>query len=214
MEKTNMKRLLFALVLSLISIFGYADNLADSCIVVSCNSSKIMIGNRRAEVGLEFDDSLAIVDWSEASDQAAFRVDYFNGSKSETFLAAQFGEEKVILRSHASTKGFGGDEVVGETVVSDTLYFLDTLVIPRLRTTDNRIAAYAAVCSADEAGEQPRQQITVSKKGNAYLVPRSVIIKKTSAPLHLDILEKDLEKDWEYAVWRKLYVVPLPLKMD
>lgn len=38
--------------------------------------------------------------------------------------------------------------------------------------------------------------------------------EKAKSYAYVVIIETDQDKDWRYAVWRKLYVVPLPLKID
>ncbi len=210
MAKKEMKKTLMVLSLTLISIVALAQQ--DKYKVLFCNSDGIMIGNRVAKKGLLFngDDTIFMpneecaLDVRNETDGTTKRIvgEKLNKYKTKT-LYSYFVEERRL-----STKGMGADD----RIVYDTVYYmLEDVKIPAPSQHTSGIEYRGIVYMGKEL-----KAITVSRSKDSmeYVISRDALGKQHKKPFYLDIIEKDVEKDWEYAVWRELYVVPLPLKIE
>lgn len=213
MEKKEIGKWLLSLLFVLVSTFAYADCCVDSCVVLSTNNPrKIRIGNRYVVEGLKFDDKEEIA-WTNREEVilALYLSDIEKGeNKVNRLYADEFsrkGWSSLYDTKHLKTKGFE----INNDIEIDTIYYLwDTLIVPSPTIISDKIVAKAIAFIVNDSIVST---ISRSKNGKEYIIPRKVI-GNYSEPLYLDIIEMDLEKDWEYVVWRKLYIVPLPLKID
>lgn len=201
----NISKLLFILACVFRASFACACALSDSCMVVMMNSDNIYIGNQRIKEGLVFDIKEKII-WS--SDEQAMVVYYLGGEnkfKFETLCAVEFhSKNKSIYEyKHVSTMGMDTDD-------SDTIrYVFDTLRIIR-NWKYNKVAKDEAWIYQE--ADTLTDIIHISEDGEEYLVPRSAFGRLTNKPVYLDINETD-STGWKYPVWRRLYVVPLPMRV-
>ena len=206
----EMKKIVMTAAITLMTLFAVAQQ--NGYEVLFSNSDQIKIGGQVAKKGLRFDDKKEI---NMPSDKNAMEVRNLRDGTIELVVGKKYRKHKsktlgeyLVAEKHLSTKGWGENE----PYEFDTVYYmLDSLRVPMPARQSGNIVAKAIVYL--ENG-QIEASIRRSTKYNKYCIPRTVVGRQDNSPFHLDILEKDLEKDWEYAVWRKLYVVPLPLKMD
>ncbi|MBQ6769463.1 MAG: hypothetical protein IJP44_00635 [Bacteroidales bacterium] len=214
MESKKKKKLVLAFVMSLTISASFAHPCTDSCVVWYSSSSEIKIGGKPIKDGLKFDDKEP-VSWHSEND--AMTIVYYQSSTPKTFYAKDFIKEKqtsvrdYLTSSNMSTKG--GNNPEETNVEIDTVFFLwDTLRIPKTNNQGSGVVDDVIIYSK---ADTIVSRITTSHDGKEFVIPRNAFGKLVSAnPLFIDIIEKDIEKDWQYAVWRKLYVVPLPLKME
>ena len=180
--------------------------------VLFSNSNKIKIGSQTARKGLRFNDENEI---SMPSEKCALKIRNLSdgtiklivGEKLNKYKAKTISQYLVVER-HLSTNGI--DE--RGAIEFDTLaYMLDTLKIPILTYHSGKITAKAVVYMGNDHFEIP---VLRHEKEMAYVIPRNWLGKLDDKPFCIDIIEKDIEKDWEYTIWHKLYIVPLPLKIE
>lgn len=210
MENKEIKKWLLSLLFILASTFAYADCFADSCIVISTNNpGKIRIGNRYAVKGLKFDDKEKIT-WTNREEviSASYLSDIEKGEeKINRLYADEFsrkGWSSLYDTKHLKTKGFG----INNDIEIDTIYYLwDTLIVPSPTIFSDKIVAKVIAFIGNDSIVSA---ISRSKNKTEFIIPRDALGKYDDKPFYFDIIEKDIEKDWEYAVWRKLYVIPLP----
>lgn len=211
MARRRIKMTLMVMVLSMTSLFAFAQQVNYE--VLFSNSDKIRIGKEAARVGLKFSDNNEIY---MPSVDCALEVRNLRDGTNELVIGEKYIKngvktlgEYLIEERHLSTKSFRDDNPPYEF---DTVwYILDTI---RVVAPDNHLRKTTIKAIAHIGMDSIVSVIPRSRKGTEYLVPRNVLGKHDDAPFYLDIIEKDIEKEWEYYVWRKLYVKPLPLKVQ
>ena len=210
MTKRILQKAFMTMTVAMLSMFAYAQQ--NSYKVLYCNSDRIRIGDSIAKKGLVFDDEKKIV---MPKDDCVIEYQDLNNGKVKQMVGneakkrkAKTLKEYLLAEKVLRTKGLGdNDPIVFDTV----FYMLDTLRVPApwhvggatktkvvAQIGDGHIEAYA----------------TRSKDGMEYIVTRSDLRKHDGKPFTVDFLEIEIEKNWESAVWRKLYVIPLPLKIE
>lgn len=210
MARKEMKKVIVTMAVTLITMFAIAQQ--GNYKVLFTNSDKIKIGNQTAKKGMQFDDEKEI---SMPSKKCALKIRNLSDGTIKLVVGEKLSKYKaktisqyLVAERHLSTKGVGDNEpVVFDTVI----YMLDSLSIPISTYYSGAISAKAVIYLGNVHVEIPVSRI---EKQMAYLILRNALGKQDDEPFYLDIIEKDTEKDWQYAVWRKLYVVPLPLKAD
>ncbi|MCR4847730.1 MAG: hypothetical protein K5920_02620 [Bacteroidales bacterium] len=172
------------------------------------NCGEIKIGNGKAVKGVRFDD-VNEIHWAKNRENQTLKV--WNCYKGCYELLVFNNKEKrtmFVSDREANTKGWLNDD---DFVAFDTLYYmLDTLKI-RASFTQSTETINKAIFYVDD--EIIECNVSKTKDGKEYIIPRTLLGKHDKKPFYLDIVEKDVKKDWEYMVWRKLYVVPLPLEI-
>lgn len=214
MEIIKKKKLVLAFVLAMMVSASFAHPSADSCIVWYYSSQEIKIGGMPIKEKPRMNEKDRIV-WH--SDDDYIKVVYYGSSIPTTFYATDFNKENAhniwefLKSTNMSTKG--SDNPGEECKKYDTVFFVwDILRIPRTNNYGKNIFNDVVIYSKTDTIVS---RISVSQDGKNFLVPRNAFGKLVTAePLYIDIIETDKDKDWRYAVWRKLYVVPLPLKID
>lgn len=182
------------------------------------NCSQIMIGNQEAKPGMMFDE-LSQIKWAKDVKNQSLRVWNCKKCRCQTIVHNMEKKKwwlKWISEYETNTKGYSDtlvfDTIIFDTIINDTVVCgLDTLWIPAPSSNTNKIENKAIVYQGNDS-------ITIaifrSKDKKEYLIPRTALEKHDDNPFYIDIIEKDIEKNWQYAVWRKLYIVPLPLKTE
>ena len=173
------------------------------------NCDKITIGNMKAEKGIRFDE-LKQIRWAKDIENQSLKVwNCIMGCYE--LLVYNHKKNRVTLVTDRETNTKGWQDDINPFDRDSIYYLLDTLKIPTFEFHSNNVVDKIIIHIGDE-----RVVSTISKSNDrtVFIVPRNVLGKSDKKPVYIDILEKDVEKDWEYAVWRKLYVVPLPLKID
>lgn len=176
--------------------------------VTYSNCDKITIGNKKAEKGVRFNDKKQIK-WAKGIENQALKVWNCEKTCCELFVY-NLKERRVdlVTERETSTKGWQDNQ---DPIVFDTMfYILDTLKVPTFTQYPSNEIVKAVAYAGNEHFDAA---VSKSQDGKYYIVPRTVLGKNDKTPFYLDIIERD-NKDWEYAVWRKLYIVPLPLKID
>lgn len=207
MARKEMKKLIVIMAFTLMTLFATAQQ--GNYQVLFSNSDKIKIGNQTARKGLRFNDENEI---SMPSEKCALKIRNLSDGTIKLIVGEKLNKSKaktisqyLVVERELSTKGI--DE--RKTIEFDTLtYMLDTLIIPILTYHSGKITAQAVVYIGNDHFEIPVSRL---EKEMAYVIPRNSLGKLDDKPFCIDIIEKDIEKDWEYAIWRKLYIVPLPL---
>lgn len=209
MAKKEMKNLMVVL-LTLISSVALAQQQLEYKVLFS-NSDKITIGNRKIKIGLLFDENDEIF---LPADSCAMEVRDLRDGTTERIIGKKFRQckTKTLISYFYEVKrlstGLGGNE----PNIFDTVYYmLNDVKIPAPSQHSSGIEYRGIVYMGKE-----HKAITVSRSKDSmeYVISRDVLGEQDKKPFYLDIIEKDVEKDWEYAVWHKLYVVPLPLKIE
>ena len=177
--------------------------------VLFSNSDKIMIGNQVAKKGLRFNDSKEIF---MPTEECALEVRNLNNGTTVLIVGEKFNKHQaktlsqyLIAERHLSTTSFESETV--SWVFDTTYYMLNMLTVPSPTNFSNNLEIKAVIYF-----ETSTFPISISKDDSKYIIQREDI-GTCNQPFCLDIIEKDIEKNWEYAVWRKLYVVPLPLEI-
>ncbi len=174
------------------------------------NCSKIQISGKKAVKGMRFNDKEQI-QWAKDVDNQALKVSNCKNGVYELFVF-NYKEKRVVLVTSRETSTGAQMKNDSPIIVFDTVYYLlDTLKISTLTKKSSNVVDKVIVHTENELFEVV---ITKSKDGMEYVIPRSVLGKHDKKPFYLDVVEKDNGMNWEYAVWRKLYVKPLPLKVD
>lgn len=210
MTKRMIQKSLITMALAMFSMLTFAQQ--GRYKVLYCNSDHIMIGDSVAKKGLVFDEEKKIV--MPKDDCAIEYQDLSNGKvkqmvgKEAKKRKAKTLKEYLLSEKVLRTKGLGDND----PIVFDTVYYmLDTLRVPAPWFPSGSSKAKVVAQIGDECIEA---NVTRSKDGMEYIVTRNCFRKFNDKPFTIDLLETDIEKEWEYAVWRKLYVVPLPLKIE
>ena len=214
MENNKKKKLVLAFALAMMVSVSFAYHSADSCIVWYGSSQEIKIGGRPIKVGLRIDEKDPVA-WH--SDDDYFKVVYYQSSIPTPFYAKDFNKVKAnsileyLTSKNMSTKGSSNPEETDTPIVFDTVFFLwDTLRIPKPNNYGSHVINDVVVYSATDT---IASRISVSTDGKDFLIPRKAFgMLASTEPLYIDIIETDIDKNWQYAVWRKLYVVPLKIE--
>lgn len=209
MARREIKKILMVMVLTMMGMFAIAQQ--DNYEVLFSNSERIKIGNQVAKKGLRFNNNREIL---MPTEQCALEVRNLNDGTTELIVGEKFRKHKaktlgeyLIAEKHLSTSSFGGES---SPYVFDTVYYmLDTLRVSAPQSHSDKIILKAVAFFGNDT---VTTSISRSKDKTKFLILRTALGKYNGSSFYLDIFEKDLKKDWEYAVWRKLYVVPLPLK--
>lgn len=215
MAKKEMKNLM-VVFLTLISSVAFTQQQQEYKVLFS-NSDKITIGNQKIKIGLLFDENDEIF---MPTDSCAMEVRDLRDGTTERIIGEKFRQckGKTLINYFFEVKrlstGLVYDEPnnINEPNIFDTVYYmLNDVMIPAPSQHSSGIVCMGIIYMGKE-----RRAIAISrsKDNKEYVIPRDALGKQGKKPFYLDIIEKDVEKDWEYAVWRKLYVVPLPLKIN
>lgn len=186
------------------------------------SDTNILIGRQSAERGCIF-NGIETIHWSNSKDIQYLKVldckkedvvyiVYYPDTreieiKPESELFSENGVSDVELFSESETNGKGWGEDEGG-VKFDTIGWLkDTLLIPA-PTSLSAVVSVSAI--AHFKNDSLVTTISRTKDGTKYIIPRKVI-GMHQEPFYLDIIEKSAD-NWEYFVWWKLHVIPLPLE--
>lgn len=212
--KTN-KRVLMTMALALFTLSAFAQQ--GNYKVLYCNSDAIKIGNSIAKKNLLFDDESKIV---MPKEECTIEYQNLKNGKVKQIVGkeAKRREGSLILtikeyirkEKTLATKGAcDQDNIEFDTV----FYMLDTLRIPVPWHPSSTTKAKAV---AQIGNRQIEAEATISENQGEMEchVTRKALGIHDNNPFYIDIIETDTEKNWEYAVWRKLYIIPLPLKIE
>lgn len=210
MARKIIQKVFMTMSLVMFSMFAFAQQ--NSYKVLYCNSDRIKIGDSIAKKGLVFDDEKKIV---MPQDDCAIEYQDLNNGKVKQMVGKEAKKRKaktlkeyLLAEKVLRTKGLGdNDPIVFDTV----FYMLDTLRVPVPWHVSS--ATRAKVVSRIGDGHI-ETYATRSKDGMEYIVTRKDFGELGEEPFTIDLLETDIEKKWEYAVWRKLSIVPLPMKIE
>lgn len=183
---------------------------ADNYRVLFANSKNIRIGNQIAQKGMMFNDNDEIV-WT--SENQALKVINLSSKKIMIIAKKSFDRKNakslgdyLYKRNPLSTRDYG------EFVVTDTVfYLLDTLRINAGKHYSDGVIDEAVVIIA---GDTIVTQIQKSKNKKEFILTRKIFGNKNPNSVYVDIRETDKQRNWQYYIYRRLRVEPLPFNAD
>ena len=183
--------------------------LADRFKVLYVNSTGIKIEAKNVSVGTVFTDKDKIV-WSD--DQQAMKVLNLNTNRIMVLAAKALKKkgvsslyEYLTSTRHLSTRDMKRRTQIELWQVDSTLYLLDTLYISRPNIKGNNVVARII----DDNGKII--DLPISKDGESYVITRNMCGSKAFTPQRFAIKEFDIERDWEYFVYRRLIIEPVSM---
>lgn len=200
------KKMVFGVVLLLL-IYAPAAK-AVKYRVARLSPNEIRIGDRIAQIGMEFEDNEPIF-WS--TDNQGLEVINLENRKLYTISSNKFADRRPrSLIDHfqksvrLSTREWGTTTVTVDTV----RYMMTELYIDAGRDYGNDVIDEVVV-SADGKTIVTRLRKTSDKK--EFIITRDMLgVGNGSQTVYLDIVETD--KGWKYYIYRKLRIDVLPLR--
>ena len=189
---------------------------ADKYEVLYTNSKNITINGQKVYKGLTFDDKSSIV-WM--SDNQAISVLNLTTKRVQVIPAKRYKEKKAESLidyihkifsyniKHLSTRDYERAFTFNDTIY----YLLDTLRINAGKTYNSNLSNEVIIRMDGETIITP---IKKTSNKDEFILTRKIWGTKQPQPVYVDIIETDKQRSWTYFLYKKLYIVPLPLNVD
>ncbi len=189
---------------------------ADKYEIYFVNSAQIRVGKQLAKVGVIFDEQDEI-HWT--SEKEAFKARNLRTGRLRVFAQAMMAEkqsktiaEYFVRTKRLSTRDLFDSTDESEMVSEDTTYYiLDELIIDAGEIPEGSFYD-EAICVINQ--DTIIRQLSRSPEGRDLVLPRSLLGGNLSDPIFVDIKRTEVEREWSYYLYKRLYVLPLPLKIE